>query len=126
MQAALRDGFELARTQGMEGQPHVVFIVATEGTVIGRLAAHLAATAAVDPRQWRDVLGAFTRAQPFDPHTQELGNFLETGLGHATVKPVVYMLGRYLALRGKIRSTQVALAQQDLQSITGCIHGREY
>lgn len=125
-QAATVECFELATAQGAEGDLDIVLATGEQGAVVWRFASARGAVAAIDPWQRRAVLGAFARAQPLAAHAQQFGDFVEAGLGHAAMEPVVHVLRRHLALRREVRGAQVALAQQSLQSITGCIHGHRF
>ncbi|MNJ66841.1 hypothetical protein D3C77_629560 [compost metagenome] len=68
------------------------------------------------------MFGAFAGSQPFAAHAQQLGDFIETGQGHAALEPVVDVLRRDFALRSKIGRREAALVQQGFETITGRIH----
>lgn len=116
------DRLGLAGANPVKRQLFVVVAVGGEREVVGVCGFRRHARAG-GARQRAAMLGAFSGPQPFAAHAQQLGDLVEPGLGHATMKPVVHMLRGHPALGGEVRSGQVALAQQSLESITGCIHG---
>lgn len=64
-------------------------------------------------------------AQPAPAYAKQVGDFIEPGLGHAALEPVVDVLRCNFALCGKVGGGQVALQQEGFETVTGCFHGAE-
>lgn len=121
-QVAAGHGFELAVAYAMERNRRVLPVMGHQrGRRLG--IGRLARARGTQARDGVEVLGAFAGMQPAAMHAEQVGDFVETSQGHAALEPVVDVLGRDLALGGKIGGGQVALLQEGFEAFTRAFHG---
>lgn len=87
----------------------------------GRVGRRLAWRAVALDRVW--VFWPFARAQPTPMHTEQIGQFVQAGQGHAAFEPVVDVLRCDAALGGESGSGQATFVEKGFKAVAGSVHG---
>ncbi|MNP36526.1 hypothetical protein D3C76_1299240 [compost metagenome] len=72
-------------------------------------------------RDW--VFWPFARAQPTPIHTEQVGQFVQPGQGHAAFEPVVDVLRCDAALSGESGRGQATFVEKGFEAVAGRVHG---